>query len=209
MYIISPKSGNRSTYFVCGRSQNRKGDPNRCTTHNIKYDDLCDAVLEDVNSVISSCHTDSKSFCGAVISIVRSNQSDIGSVKAQIDTITAKLNMEKTKFKKLYDDYYKGLIRNAELFEEMTSECNDCIEAYSAKLEKLRNELESSESHICNAGKFVELVKKFSNTDKLSRELLNTLVDRIEVCEKERTESSGVVQNINIYYKFVGELNAV
>ena len=91
----------------------------------------------------------------------------------------------------------------------MTSECNDCIEAYSAKLEKLRNELESSKSHICNAGKFVELVKKFSNTDKLSRELLNTLVDRIEVCEKVRTESSGVVQNINIYYKFVGELNAV
>lgn len=209
MYIISPKSGNRSTYFVCGRSQNRKGDLNRCTTHNIKYDDLCDAVLEDVNSVISSCHTDSKSFCDAVISIVRSNQSDIGSVKAQIDTITAKLNMEKTKFKKLYDDYYKGLIRNAELFEEMTSECNDCIEAYSAKLEKLRNELESSESHICNAGKFVELVKKFSNTDKLSRELLNTLVDRIEVCEKEQTESSRVIQNINIYYKFVGELNAV
>lgn len=65
MYIVSPKSDNRSTYFVCGRSQNRKGDPNRCTTHNIKYDDLCSAVLSDVNAVISDCRADSKLFSDA------------------------------------------------------------------------------------------------------------------------------------------------
>ena len=208
MYIISPKSGNRSTYFVCGRSQNRKGDPERCTTHNIKYDDLCSAVLTDVNSVIADCQADSEKFSDTVMGIIRANQPEVGSIKAQIASLKSKLNEEKAKFKKLYNDYYKGIIKNTELFEEMTSECNDCIEAYTAKLEKLQHDMESSETQLGGAGKFVELVKKFSATDTLSQELLNTLIDRIEVNEKEQTEDDRTIQNINIHYKFVGELKA-
>lgn len=69
--------------------------------------------------------------------------------------------------------------------------------------------MESNESRISDAGKFIELVKKFTETEALSQELLNTLVDRIEVNEKEQTESGGVVQNISIHYKFVGELKAI
>lgn len=209
MYIISPKSGNRSTYFVCGRSQNRKGDPERCSTHNIRYDDLYGAVLSDVNAVIANCRADSRKFSDAVMSIIKSNQPEIGSTKARIASLKSKLGDEKAKFKKLYNDYYKGIIKNSELFEEMTSECNDCIEAYSAELEKLRRDMESNESRISDAGKFIELVKKFTETEELSQELLNTLVDRIEVNEKEQTESGGVVQNISIHYKFVGELKAI
>ena len=208
MYIISPKSGNRSTYFVCGRSQNRKGDPERCTTHNIKYDDLCSAVLTDVNSVIADCQADSEKFSDTVMGIIRANQPEVGSIKAQIASLKSKLNEEKAKFKKLYNDYYKGIIKNTELFEEMTSECNDCIEAYTAKLEKLQRDMESSETQLGGAGKFVELVKQFATTETLSQELLNTLIDRIEVNEKEQTEDDRTIQNINIHYKFVGELKA-
>lgn len=68
--------------------------------------------------------------------------------------------------------------------------------------------MESSETQLCGAGKFVELVKQFATTDTLSQELLNTLIDRIEVNEKEQTEDDRTIQNINIHYKFVGELKA-
>lgn len=209
MYIISPKLGNRSTYFVCGRSQNRKGDPNRCTTHNIKYDILCEAVLSDINSVIACCQTDSEKFGDAVIGIIKASQPEIGSIKAQIASVKNKLSEEKSRFKKLYNDYYKGIIKNAELFEEMTSECNDCIEAYSTQLEKLQREAESNETQVCDAGKFVDLVKKFTTADALSLELLNTLIDRIEVNEKQQTDSGKTTQEIRIHYKFVGELKAI
>ena len=209
MYIISPKLGNRSTYFVCGRSQNRKGDPNRCTTHNIKYDILCEAVLSDINSVIACCQTDSEKFGDAVIGIIKVSQPEIGSIKAQIASVKNKLSEEKSRFKKLYNDYYKGIIKNAELFEEMTSECNDCIEAYSTQLEKLQREAESNETQVCDAGKFVDLVKKFTTADALSLELLNTLIDRIEVNEKQQTDSGKTTQEIRIHYKFVGELKAI
>ena len=209
MYIISPKSGNRSTYFVCGRSQNRKGDPNRCSTHNIKYDDLCSAVLTDINSVIAYCRDDSEKFSDAVISIIKANQPEIGSVKAQIASLKRKLSDEKAKFKNLYNDYYKGIIKNAELFEEMTSECNDCIEVYSAQLEKLERDAESNESQLCDAEKFIDLVKRFTTTEALSLELLNTLIDHIDVNEKEQTDEGGKIQNIHIHYKFVGELKAI
>lgn len=63
--------------------------------------------------------------------------------------------------------------------------------------------------HICDAGKFVDLVGKFSKAETLSQELLNTLIDRIEVGEKEQTESGRVIQNISIHYKFVGELKTI
>lgn len=63
-------------------------------------------------------------------------------------------------------------------------------------------------TQLCGAGKFVELVKKFATIETLSQELLNTLIDRIEVNEKEQTEDDRTIQNIKIHYKFVGELKA-
>ena len=68
--------------------------------------------------------------------------------------------------------------------------------------------MESSETQLGGAGKFVKLVKQFATTETLSQELLNTLIDRIEVNEKEQTEDDRTIQNINIHYKFVGELKA-
>mgnify|MGYP000850839698 FL=1 len=208
MYIISPKGGNRSTYFVCGKSQNRKGDPTRCTTHNIKYDDLSDAVLSDVNSLIGTCNADNKRFTDQILEYIRANNPDIGSINAEIDSLEARIKKESSKYKRLYDDYYEGVIKNHRMFEEMSSECNDRIEAYTAKLEKLRKDMETSEGKLSDANKFLELVRRFTERETLDQEILNTLIDRIEVNEKEHTDN-GVVQNICIYYKFVGKIKTI
>ena len=37
---------------------------------------------------------------------------------------------EKIKYKRIYNNYYDGIIKNAEMFEEMSAECNNKIEIF-------------------------------------------------------------------------------
>ena len=68
--------------------------------------------------------------------------------------------------------------------------------------------METSEGKLSDANKFLELVRRFTERETLDQEILNTLIDRIEVNEKEHTDN-GVVQNICIYYKFVGKIKTI
>ena len=63
----------------------------------------------------------------------------------------------------------------------MSSECNDRIERFSEKKAKLSEELSKSEIKADDVGKFIALIKRFSNVEELTPEILNTLVSAIEV----------------------------
>lgn len=43
---------NEKKFFVCGNSKRRVGEADFCSTHNIQYDILYEAVLKDIKSVL-------------------------------------------------------------------------------------------------------------------------------------------------------------
>ena len=55
--------------------------------------------------------------------------------------------------------------------------------------------------------KFIGLIQRFKKVDSLNKEILNTLVDKIEVGERVNTAAKEYVQNVRIKYKFIGRLN--
>jgi site-specific DNA recombinase len=57
-----------------------------------------------------------------------------------------------------------------------------------------------------NIARWMDAVKKAITVDKLSRSLLASLISRIVVYEREKTDN-GFRQRVDIYYKFVGNIS--
>lgn len=196
---------NKSPYFVCTNSKVRKGGVGRCTTHNIKLDDLRTSVLNDIRLILGECRKDEKAFQEKIITQLNENILDVDGIKAEIDNLDKMILKEKTKYKRLYNDFYDGIIKNSEMFEEMSEECNQRIKMFSEKKSTLAAELEKNRVCCDDVGKFVKLLDKFSDITELTPEILNTLVNVIEVGEKVHESPTEIIQNVSVNYKFISQ----
>ena len=64
--------------------------------------------------------------------------------------------------------------------------------------------MEQTES---DAGKWVELIKQYSNLTELTAELLNTLIEKIVVHEAVKSPDGCRKQKVDIYYRFIGKID--
>ena len=205
MWISSPP--NKSIFYVCANSRGRKAGVERCTTHNIPLDNLNAAVIADINSMLVAYSRDTEQFRENLICKITEKLPDVSQINFELSELEKMLERETKKYSKLYDDYYDGIIKNAMLFERMSNECNSRIESYTARKEQLEAELKATTEHYTNVDKFVGLMSRFTKIETVNKEILNTLVDKIEVCEREIVTPDDIVQNVRIKYKFIGQVS--
>ena len=55
-----------------------------------------------------------------------------------------------------------------------------------------------------NADRFFEIIRKYADITELTAPILNELIDRIVIYEKEEIDGEAV-QNVVIFYKFAGK----
>lgn len=58
-----------------------------------------------------------------------------------------------------------------------------------------------------NTERWVALIRKYTNLTELTAPLLNELIDKIVVHEATKDENGKRVQDIDIYYRFVGMID--
>lgn len=70
----------------------------------------------------------------------------------------------------------------------------------------LRAELEKAEEKTVTADMFISTVRKYTRTKKLTREMLNELIDEIKINHAEKLDTGETVQIITIYWNCVGAI---
>ena len=194
-------------YLSCVRKKRDFKDP--CPGVRIKYSDLMELVKNDLNTYISMTDEEIKEIADELI---KENQSDgaILSRKDRISKINTRLSVIDKTISKLYLDNAEEKISDRRL-KTMVDE----LEAEYTNLTKTLSEIEEEELNKENlendALRFFNLVKQHTKIEELTRDILLTFVDRIEV--DERIYPEGVIrnthnnkpftQNIKIYYKFI------
>ncbi|MBP7185719.1 MAG: DUF4368 domain-containing protein [Ruminococcus sp.] len=53
----------------------------------------------------------------------------------------------------------------------------------------------------------MRIIKQYTDIKELNAALLNELIDRIFVHHKEKTSDGNTIQQIEIFYRFVGKLD--
>ena len=174
-----PVSGEDRLFFVC-RTYQRFTKAGVCTCHSIKEQVVTEAVLAKVREVCEA-YLDPKKLQPIAADAVEkarqteSHEAEIQSLHGKIDSLTANLD-------KMYMDRLSGLLTETD-FERMYQR----MKIERTTLEEKLKELERlKESPISSDTLSKELVQRFLQSAYTSRELLVSLIERIELTETKQ-----------------------
>ena len=127
--------------------------------------------------------------------------------KAKVDIVTLKRRDEDldTLFKRIYEDMVSGRL-SAERFDKLSSEYETEQKDVKAAILDLQDLIDSGEQEQHDLQQFLKNVRKYTDPEKLTAEILNDLVDKIVVHAPDKS-SGHRKQKIEIYYKAAGIIN--
>lgn len=195
---------NRKPYFACGNYKKHKRGQERCTGHFVMYDVVYRAVLSDINRVLRAFNLDEDEFQQNVLKRLNLDETDNKEAMAkEIASLECDAEVQKRKYKQLYEDKFNGLIHD-DMFREMSAECNDKRIAIEERISFLKSKMTEHTDRTNGVDEFTELIARYKSLDKLDKETLNRLVEKITVKEERNGEGKRRI-TIKIYYKFLGD----
>jgi len=193
----------RHKIFMCGTYAGFGKD--KCTDHRVFYDDLYNAVLEDIRACAQMTFADRDkaiSFVSKQKGKATATQEQTAAVKLKAaDKRLADLNRL---VDKLYEDFIGGRVTEANfgrLIAKYQQEQTDSEQQIAAMRDTL-NEKTETESNILS---WVDLIGRYHDIQALTAEILNELICRIEVHDRQ-TNGGELQQTVDIHYRFVGLL---
>jgi len=126
------------------------------------------------------------------------------SKRRELDKATARMAEIDTVFRRLYEDNALGRLSEQQ-FLSLTSGFESEKAALQKKLTELEGEIGSAEKRGIDAGKFVNIVKLYTDIHELTYENVHEFVDKIFVHEPD---SETKIQKVEIFYNFVGRIDS-
>ena len=172
-------AGEDVLYFVC-RTYQRFTKAGVCTCHSIKEKTVTDAVIAKVREVCEACLNpdDMLSVAQRAVEQARkrnASENERQAIQSKIDSLTANLD-------KMYMDRLTGLLAEAD-FERIYQRIK--VERSSLE-EKLKGMEAQKESPAGTQDRSKELVQRFITSACTNRELLVSLIERVELTQDKQ-----------------------
>lgn len=191
-------------HFSC--STYKKYGVNACSSHRIEARDLYNIVLEDIQYHGSMALSAKEDFVEKIIEKIEVEKIDEGK------ELSNKLELKKNQlaeldrsYEQLYEDRLEGNIteRNFNLMNVSISKKQDKL---IEEIKVLEGDIEVSFETEDNYKKFMNNISKYAKIKSLNRYILNQIIDKIYVYDKEEIDGQ-ISQKVEIHYKFIGKLN--
>ena len=172
-------SGEERLFFVC-RTYQRFTKAGICTCHSIKEQTVTEAVLAKVQEVCGAFLNPNELQPIAVLALeearkAESHETEIQALQSKISSMTANLD-------KMYMDRLSGLLAEAD-FERIYQR----IKGERTALEDKLREMEAQkECPVSTEDQARELVQRFVGSACVNREMLVSLIERIELTEDKK-----------------------
>ena len=163
-------------YFVC-RTYQRFTKAGVCTCHSIKEKTVTDAVIAKVREVCQAYLNPDELLPVAQEAV--ENAEKRSSLETELQALQSKIDSLTVNLDRMYADRLSGLLPEAD-FQRIFSR----IKLEREQLEEKRQELElRQKSSVRSEDRARELVQRFIETAGESRELLVSLIERVELTE--------------------------
>lgn len=190
-------------YFNCS---NYKGNRGTCdSTHYVRVDFLEQVVLGEIRRLTKFASKYERQFAEAVMGhSQKAADSERQTMQKEIYTLQARDKELDTLFERIYEDNVAGKISD-ERFARMSIKYEEEQKELTARLKELKSKLEKSASQSVTADMFISTVRKYTRAKKLTQQMLNELIQKIEVFNAEKVE--GVwQQRLIIHYNCIGSI---
>jgi site-specific DNA recombinase len=188
-------------YFVCATYRKVKGG---CSSHQIRNVVVEELLLDGIRRVTAFARNFEEEFVEMVTKKTRSElDKSMRDSRRELEQAQARIAKLDEIIQRLYEDNIEGKISD-ERFTKMTAN----YEAEQQTLEKRVTELKSimteEKESALNVNHFLSLVRKYTDTNELTAEVIREFVEKIFVYKAERIDGRRV-QRIKIVWNCIGE----
>ncbi len=188
-------------YFVCATYRKIKGG---CSSHQIRNAVVEELLLDGIRRVTAFARDCEDEFVEMVTKKTRSElDKSMRDSRRELEQAQARIAKLDEIIQRLYEDNIEGKISD-ERFTKMTAN----YEAEQQTLEKRVTELKSimteEKESALNVNHFLSLVRKYTDINELTAEVIREFVEKIFVYKAERIDGRRV-QRIKIVWNCIGE----
>ncbi len=200
MYLCRCTTMKQAEYFNC--STYRKKKKKYCTSHQITAHAVMAMVKNDLRYTIQFANDNKETFMSILKERTEAkNKRELASAIEEKEVAEKRIVALDKIIQSLYEDKVSG-----KLSEERYIKLSDNYEAeqkgLTEKVKTLKAEIEKAQTKYDNIQKFMAIVKRYSDFEELTPEILRAFVDKIIIYEKQKVDGH-IRHTIEIVYNFV------
>ena len=200
MYLCRCTTMKQAEYFNC--STYRKKKKKYCTSHQITAHAVMAMVKNDLRYTIQFANDNKEAFMSILKERTEAkNKRELASAIEEKEVAEKRIVALDKIIQSLYEDKVSG-----KLSEERYIKMSDNYEAeqkgLTEKVKTLKAEIEKAQTKYDNIQKFMAIVKRYSDFEELTPEILRAFVDKIIIYEKQKVDGH-IRHTIEIVYNFV------
>ena len=204
MYVHRTNNGKRISQYTC--SQYSKVPVGKlCTTqHRINEDVVLSLVSEMLKAIAEYAKHDRAEFVRVVQEAQSSQQTaEVRKQRTRLATAKQRVSELEVLLCKIYEDNILGKLSDSR-YATLDAQYEKEQSELTAEISALEKAVKSYETHEKDADRFIALIDKYENFDKLTIAMLNEFIEKILVHERDRKGSIQTTQEVEIYFNFVG-----
>ena len=190
----------KEDHYTCANYRSNTGT---CTAHYIRNSVLYDLVFKHIKSMLVYVQQFEEAFvCREIEKADRERQMTVASAKKDLVALRRRDEELDRIFKRTYEDMVSGRISEAR-FDTLSTGYEQEQADVKRKIVMLEDLIENGEEQAKDLKQLLANVRKYTDPEELTPEMLNDLVDKIVVHAPDKS-SGHRTQKIEIYYNAVG-----
>ena len=200
LHFAGSNTNEKDDHYTCANYRSNKGT---CTAHYIRNSVLYDLVFKHIKSMLVYVQQFEETFVRREIEKAdRERQTSVESAKKEIVMLKHRDEELDRIFKRTYEDMVSGRISKAR-FDTLSAGYEEEQANVKRKIIMLEDLVENGEAQVKDLKQLLVNVRKYTDPEELTPEMLNDLVDKILVHAPDKS-SGHRTQKIEIYYNAVG-----
>ena len=204
MYVHRTNNGKRISQYTCSQ-YTKVPCGTLCTTqHRINEDVVLSLVSEMLKAIAEYAKHDRAEFVRVVQEAQSSQQTtEVRKQRTRLATAKQRVSELEVLLCKIYEDNILGKLSDSR-YATLDAQYEKEQTELTAEISVLEKAIKSYEKHEKDADRFIALIDKYENFDKLTIAMLNEFIEKILVHERDRKGSIQTTQEVEIYFNFVG-----
>ena len=204
MYVHRTNNGKRISQYTCSQYTKVPCGTLCKTQHRINEDVVLSLVSDMLRAIAEYAKHDRAEFVRVVQEAQSSQQtSEVKKQRTRLATAKQRVSELEVLLCKIYEDNVLGKLPDAR-YAVLDAQYAKEQAALTAEIATLEKAVGDYEKHEKSADRFITLIDKYQNFDKLTNTMLNEFVDKILVHERARKGSRETTQEVEIFFNFVG-----
>ncbi len=202
LYQVRGRTLPQSEYMVCATY--RKKGKEVCPSHQIRNSVLEELLLKGIHQITAYAREHEDDFVAMVTKKKRTEADrSLRDSKRELEQAQARIHKLDEIIQRLYEDNVEGKISDGR-FAKMSESYETEQKTLEARVVELSDLIASEQEANVNVDRFLKLVRKYTDIQELTAEVIREFVEKIYVHMAERIDGKRV-QRIRILWNCIGE----